>query len=155
MHELPARSAATIARVLDDGEAVVAATPGAPRGAMRALAHGDGPRRPTRNPVLTAGYGQLQSLGIPYAAQYVIVLTDRRVLWFRTTFTGRPKALVAAMHRGELDDGRVTAARALGQAYAQLTLRVRDGREVTFDVARVHVEHAQEFAAACKRATAA
>jgi hypothetical protein len=155
MHEYTAKVAAAVAGALEPGETVVAATPAAPHGAMRAIAHGDGVRRPRVNPHLAAGLGEVDQFGVAFAAQYVIVLTDRRVVWFRTTFTGRPKAPVGALARGELDAVVVGDGRVLGQRYTEVRIRLRDGRQATFEVARVHGGRAEEFVAACNGAAAA
>jgi hypothetical protein len=122
---------------------------------MRAIAHGDGLRRPKVNAHLAAGLGEVDQFGVAFAPQYVIVLTDRRIVWFRTTFTGRPKAAVGALSRGDLDAVAVADGRVLGRHYPEVRIRLRDGRRATFEVGRVHAAKAEAFVAACNGAAAA
>jgi hypothetical protein len=140
--EYTGKVAAHVGAALEPGEQVVAAAPGAPRGSMRALAYGNG--RLARDAV-TAGRTELAGFGVPYARQFVVVLTDRRVCWFRTTFTGRPKALVAALARGEVDDLVLGEGRVLGQRFGELRMVLRDGRRCTLEVARPFVARADDL----------
>jgi hypothetical protein len=73
------------------------------------------------------------------------VLTDRRCCWFRTSLTGRPKALAGAVHRGDVDTLELGANRVLGQRYGELHFAHRDGRRCRFEVARVHLGRAEDL----------
>jgi hypothetical protein len=146
-----AKVAAVVAGALETGEHLVVATPAAPRGTMKSIAYGNGPgrtahsRRVRTNPALSAGVAELDTIGVAYAPQYVLALTDRRLLWFRTTFTGRPKGLVGALHRGEVEDLRLGEAAVVGQRYGVVRVTLRDGRRARFEVARVHARRAARF----------
>jgi len=132
MGEYTAKVAAHVAGMLEPGEVVLAAVAAAPRGAMRALAYGNARRN------LAAGRAEVAAFGVRPAAQYVLALTDRRFVWFRTTFTGRPRALVGTVHRGEVDRLELGVGRVLGQRYTELRVSCRDGRRCLFEVARLH-----------------
>jgi hypothetical protein len=154
MGEYTAKVAAHVQRALEPCEAVLAASPGAPRGAMRSLAYGNGPRGAGRGTLsrprdasaeLDEGRVELTGFGVPYAPQYVVVLTDRRFCWFRTSFTGRPKSLVAAMPRGDVETLLLGEGRVLGQRFAQLRFVATDGRRCTFEVPSRHAGHAERL----------
>jgi hypothetical protein len=126
-----AKVAACVGRLLEPGEAIVAAAPAGPRGTMRAMT---GDKREYRG----TGRAELRGLGVADGRQFVVALTDRRFVWFRTTFTGRPKALAGALARGDVDALTLGEGRALGQRYAELRFVLRDGRRARFEVARLH-----------------
>jgi hypothetical protein len=140
--EYTAKVAAHVAGALDQGEVVVAATPGAPSGSMRAIAYGRGRR------LLVASEHDLAAFGVPYNRQYVIALSDRRFLWFRTTLTGRPKGIVATIMRGDVDELLLGEGRVLGQRFGELHFTRRDGSRCGFEVARIHVGQAEALVAA-------
>jgi hypothetical protein len=141
MGEYTAKVAAHVAGMLEPGEVVLAAVAAAPRGAMRAIAYGHARRN------LAAGRAEVAAFGVRPAPQYVLALTDRRFVWFRTTFTGRPKALVSAVHRGDVERLELGVGRVLGQRYTELRMTQRDGRRCTFEVARLHGGDADTVAA--------
>jgi len=145
MGEYTDKVAARLARALETGEHALAATPGAPRGAMRSIAFGDGPR--SRRSHTGEGRAELEAFGVPYAPQFVVVLTDRRLLWARTTMTGRARAVIAAIARGDIDDIGLGEGRVLGQHYGELRFTHRDGRRCTLEVARPYVPRASELVA--------
>src|SRR5829696_7193809 len=103
MGEYTERVATVVAGALEPGERVIAASPGAPRGSMRAIAYGKGRSDRGARAALDAGRSELRAFGVPWAKQYVVVLSDRRLLWFRTSMFGRPKSVVASMVRGDVE----------------------------------------------------
>jgi hypothetical protein len=146
--EYTAKVAAHIAAALEPGERVLAAAPLAPRGSMRSIAYGNARRH------LAPGRAELRNFGVAYARQFVVALTDRRVLWFRTSLTGRPKTLVTAMHRGDIDDLVLGSGRVLGQRFGQLRFTHRDARRCSLEVARAHAALANEMVACFHGVTA-
>jgi hypothetical protein len=145
------RVAGALAGTLVPGEQVVEATPGAPRGSMRALAFGGGRGGKAE---LRAGRAELDVFGVGPQRQYVVVLTDRRFLFARTSVLGRPKAVVADVPRGEIAELRLGQGRALGQRYGELRFRRTDGRQCTLEVAGQYVGHAYDVVSAFNGVTA-
>jgi hypothetical protein len=141
MGEYTAKVAAHVAGMLEPGELVLAAVSAAPRGAMRALAYGHARRN------LAAGRAEVAAFGVQPAAQYVLALTDRRYVWFRTSVMGRPKALVSGLDRGDVDRVELGVGRVLAQRYTELRFVRRDGRRCGFEVARLHAADADAFVA--------
>ncbi|MCU1430461.1 MAG: hypothetical protein JWL83_4461 [Actinomycetia bacterium] len=158
MRAYSAKIEAHVAGALDAGERVLAATPAAPKGAMQSMVRADGPtglsfpgclwgaRSGSRH--LAPGRDELTLLGVPYAPQFVLALTDRRFLWCSTTVTGRPKKVLATLPRGVVDALVLSGAQLLGTRFGLLRFDLRDGRCATFEVAPVHLGRAREFAAA-------
>jgi hypothetical protein len=146
-----------IATALEPGEEVLAAASAGPKGTMQAMAHGDGGMRRRRigSPRLAAGRAELEIFGVAAALQYVVVLTDRRFVFFRTTMFGRPKKLAGALDRGEIDSLTLGGAIALGQRYGELRFVRRDGRRATLEVARVQLPRAAALVARFTGAAAA
>jgi hypothetical protein len=142
MGEYTTKVAAVVAKMLEPGEVVLAAVAAAPRGAMRAIAYGHARRH------LAEGRAEARAFGVPAAAQYVLALTDRRFVWFRTSLTGRPKAQVGALARGDVGGVELGTARVLGQRYTELRFVRGDGRRCTFEVARLHAGAAEALVAA-------
>src|SRR5690242_1257122 len=106
MGDYTEKVAASVASSLQPCERVVAATPAAPRGTMQSMARGDGPRPgPHAHPnrYLAAGHAQLDAIGVPFAPQYVLVCTNLRFVWFRTSMLGRPKGFAGSIPRGDVD----------------------------------------------------
>jgi hypothetical protein len=147
MGDHTAKITAHIAASLEPGEVVLGAASAAPTGTMRAMAHGDGGLRGRRisSPYLENGRAQFEIFGIDFALQYVVVLTDRRFLFFRTNMFGRPKGLAGAVTRGEIDRVALGSGIALGQRFGAFRVTRTDGRAVTFEVARLHLPRATDL----------
>jgi hypothetical protein len=141
MGEYTERVAAQVVGLLEPGEPVLAATSCAPRGAMRGIARGDGRRQTAR------GRAEAAAFGVEPAPQYVLALTDRRLVWFGTSLLGRPKAVAGAVPRGEVTSVELGTGRALGQHYTEVRLVARNGRRCTFEVARLHAGDAEALVA--------
>ena len=139
------RVAAALAGALVPGEQVIEATPGAPRGSMQALAFGGGRGGKA---LLRTGMAECDAFGVPAQRQFVVVLTDRRFLFARTTLLGRPKTVVADVPRGDVAELRLGQGRALGQRYGELRFVRTDGRPCTFEVAGQYVGHAYDVVSA-------
>jgi hypothetical protein len=165
MERYTAKIEAFVAPAFEPTETIVAATPAAPRGSMDSMIHGNGPTgmsipgalwgARSVTPGLTQARDELALIGVPYAPQYVLVLTDRRFLWCNTRMTGKPRQLIATAPRGAVETVSLLAGQVLVNRFGILRFGFVDGRWGNFEVARAHLARAQQFVAAFRRVEAA
>jgi hypothetical protein len=112
-------------RVLEPDEALLAACPCLPKGAITARALG-------ANPSHELGGAALPSL-------LALGVTNRRLLVFSMGVTDRPKRLFGALPLASISAAGADTQRAVGMKMLRLTLVLVDGSAIELDVPREHL----------------